>query len=238
MDLPENVVDLPRLRERESVFRDRADAGAALAELLNGYRDSSALVLAIPAGGVPVAAVIAQRLQLPLDLAVVSKITLPWNTESGYGAVAFDGTARLNEELLPYLGLSRDQIDRGIAATRDKVDRRVRMFRQRRPMPALADRPAIVVDDGLASGFTMVVAVEALECAGAREIVVAIPTGHLDSVRRLAPKVKTLYCANVRGGRQFAVASAYERWNDVSELDAAVQYAGFSSRAGARKKTP
>jgi len=91
------VLELPALHNRLCVFHDRTLAGEVLADMLSTYRGSNALVFGIPAGGVPVAAVIARALALPLDVAVVSKLTLPWNTEAGYGALAFDGTLRLNE---------------------------------------------------------------------------------------------------------------------------------------------
>ena len=88
--LPRNVVDLPELRHGIAVFRDRHHGGEILAGMLREYGGSDAIVMAIPAGGVPVAKVVAVKLNLSLDLAVVSKITLPWNPEAGYGAVAFD----------------------------------------------------------------------------------------------------------------------------------------------------
>ena len=115
--LPENVVDIPELRDQVYVFLDRADAGNTLAVMLKMYEDTDAVVLAVPAGGVPVGAVIAADLKLQLDVLVVSKITLPWNTEAGYGAVAFDGTVRLNQRLLPRLGLREDEIQHGIEET-------------------------------------------------------------------------------------------------------------------------
>ena len=213
------VVELPELHDRVRVFHDRADAGAVLARMLAGALAPPALVLAIPAGGVPVAAVIAATLGLPLDLAVVSKVLLPWDTEAGYGAVAFDGTARLNEPLVAALGLERAVVEAGLAATRQRVARRVETLRAGRPFPDLATREALLVDDGLASGFTMRVAVEALRRAGARTVRVAVPTGHLEAVARLAPTVETLYCANIRAGRRFAVADAYRRWTDVDEAE-------------------
>jgi len=211
------VIELPELRNRVHVFRDRTEAGEVLARMLEGYRGSEALVLAVPAGGVPVAAAIARELGLALDVAVVSKITLPWNTEAGYGAVAFDGTVRLNEALLPELGLSEEDVAEGIERTKRKVERRAKTLRGDRPLPDLTHRTAILVDDGLASGFTMRVAVEALRNAGAREVVVAVPTAHAEAVRRLAGAVEVLYCPNIRGGGRFAVAEAYERWSDVEE---------------------
>lgn len=218
---PGGIIDLPRMRERRRVFRDRLDAGAVLAEMLGGYGGSGAIVLAVPAGGVAVAAVVAGRLGLGLDVAVVSKITPPWNAEVGYGAVAFDGSVVLNEALLRSLGLSRQQVRAGIEGTKEKVARRLGVLRGGKPLPDLAGRTVILVDDGLASGFTLLTAVEALRKAGAGEIILAVPTAHAESAVRLARKVEAIYCPNVRGGWQFAVAEAYVRWTDVSEDEAA-----------------
>jgi putative phosphoribosyl transferase len=94
------VVDIPELRERTGVFSDRRHAGIVLSRILSDYRGGDALIVAIPAGGVPVALAVAESLELPVDVAVVSKITFPWNTEAGYGALACDGTLRLNDALL------------------------------------------------------------------------------------------------------------------------------------------
>jgi putative phosphoribosyl transferase len=221
------VIELPGLRDRLHVFRDRAHAGEILAGMLEGYRSSKTLVMAIPAGGIPVAAVLARKLFLPLDVAVVSKITLPWNTEAGYGAVAFDGTTRLNRDLLPRIRLSEEEIKAGKAATARKVERRVDRFRGNRPYPDLIKEKVILVDDGLASGFTLLVGVEALKKSGAREIIVAVPTGSSSTVQRIAAEVDSLYCANIRGGWSFAVADAYEHWTDVAEEEALRIYKGL-----------
>lgn len=207
------------MRDRVRVFRERAHAGEILSEMLAGTLTPEAIVLAIPAGGVPVAAVVAERMGLTLDLAVVSKVLFPWDTEAGYGAVAFDGTVRLNEPLIAELGLEPGTVEAGIAATREKVARRVRTLRPHRPFPDLRAREVLLVDDGLASGFTMRVAVEALRKSGADRVRVAVPTGHLSAIVRLTPDIATLYCPNVRAGHRFAVADAYRRWTDVSEAE-------------------
>jgi putative phosphoribosyl transferase len=221
VSLARNVVELPELHDRITVFRDREHGGEILAEMLTDYPHGEATIMAIPAGGVPVARVMAERLSLPLKLAVVSKITLPWNTEAGYGAVAFDGTVRLNETLVARLRLSREQIQEGIDKTLKKVAKRVENFRGRAASPGLSEQRAILVDDGLASGFTMQVAIEALKKAGVETLNVAVPTGHESSIVRIANEVDTLYCANIRGGFSFAVADAYLKWADVSEEEAA-----------------
>lgn len=209
------VTEIPELRDREGVFADREDAGRRLAGLMEPLRGSGALVLAIPAGGVPVAAPLAEALELELDVAVVSKITLPWNTEAGYGAVAFDGTVRINEALRSRIGLSDADVEAGIASTREKVARRVRELRGERPLPDVRGRTVILCDDGLASGFTMMTAVDAVREAGPEAVIVAVPTAHRDAAQRIAGGIDCLYCANLRGGMRFAVASAYRHWRDV-----------------------
>lgn len=212
-----SIFDLPELREQTRVFQDRAHAGKILAGMLEAFRRTDGIILGIPAGGVPVGAVIAAQLELPFDVAVVSKITLPWNTEAGYGAVAFDDTLRLNEDMLRRHTLSEKDIKEGIAKTSAKVTRRVERLRGKRPFPDLSKHSVILVDDGLASGFTMRVAVEALRKSGADHIILAVPTGHRRSVEVVAQEVEALYCPNIRGGWSFAVASAYEWWSDVTE---------------------
>lgn len=224
----DNIFDLPRLRDRTRVFADRAQAGQTLAEMLADLNDPRTIVLAIPAGGLPVAAEVARRSQLPLDLAVVSKMTPRWNTEVGYGAVAFDGTVRLNEDLLPLIGLTDQEVQIGVAEARQKVRHRVRILRGGRPMPNLTGRTVVLIDDGLASGFTMQVAAEAVRNAGAGRIIVAVPTGHRRSVVRLAQEVHAVYCANIRTGWSFAVADAYTAWMDLSEDEAAAIFATFA----------
>ena len=210
------IFDLAQLRNRVRVFRDRTSAGKVLAGMLEAYRGSDALVMGIPAGGIAVAVEIAKELHLALDIAVVSKITLPWNSEAGYGAVAFDGTVMLNEELLSRLNLSKQEIQTGIKKTEQKVSRRVTMFRGNRPLPDF-NRPIILVDDGLASGFTLRVAIKALRQASATNVILAVPTAHSESVQMISEEVEAIYCPNLRSGPSFAVADAYEQWSDLDE---------------------
>jgi len=220
------IFDLPKLRNRPRVFQDRASAGKLLAGMLEEYRGSDAMVMGIPAGGMAVAVEVARELDLPLDIAVVSKITLPWNSEAGYGAVAFDGTVMLNEELLSRLNLSDQEIQTGIKKTEQKVARRVTVFRDDRPLPDFK-RPVILVDDGLASGFTLRVAIKALRRNGATNLILAVPTAHSESVQMILEEVEAIYCPNLRSGLSFAVADAYEQWSDLNEQEVIRILQGF-----------
>lgn len=216
-DLHTKIYELPALRNCAPVFRDRTHAGEVLSDMLTAFLDTQAAVLAIPAGGVPVAAAIARRLGLPLDVMVVSKVLLPWTTEAGYGAVAFDGSVWVNDELAAHFRLKAQDIKQGIADAKAKVQRRVEHLHRQRPFPDVTDHPAILVDDGLASGSTMRVAVESLRKHGPKPIIIAVPTGHSRAVTELAEEIDALYCANIRSGVQFAVADAYENWYDEDE---------------------
>lgn len=214
------ISELTQLHDRTGVFADRAEAGGVLAELLVQQSLPRPLVLAVPAGGVPVAAPLATALQAELKVAVVSKITFPWNSEAGYGAVAFDGSCLLNRELIHRSGLSEAEVAAGTAATRSRVERRVKLLDRWQPPATLAGRAVILVDDGIASGLTLQAAIAALREAGADNLQLAVPTGHSEAVKRLAALVDGLTCANLRGGLRFAVADAYLQWRDVAEEEA------------------
>ena len=196
---------------------DRSHAGRLLAERLLAYRDQKVHLFAIPAGGVPVAAEIARALALPLDLIIVRKIQLPYTTEAGFGALNPAGEAIFNEELLQRIHLSPEDIATQTDKTAAVIRRREERLRGGRPYPELAGEPAIVVDDGLASGYTMRAAVQFLKRQGAGRIIAAVPTGSLRTVQDLLPLVDELLCLNVRFGWSFAVADAYQNWYDLEE---------------------
>lgn len=202
---------------RLAIFADRADAGRQLARLLEPLRGTDAVILGVPSGGVPVAAEVARALGLPLDVAVVSKVTLPWNSEVGCGAVAFDGEARIDEEYARRVGLTGHALFAAVERTRDKVRRRLTLYRAGRPPPELTGRTAVLVDDGVASGSTLTLAVEAVRRAGASRVVVAVPTGHARALEALARVADDVFCVNVRSGWRFAVAEAYQTWFDEDE---------------------
>ena len=210
-----NIHEDPALRDRQHVFRDRAAAGRALAEMLADYRASDAVVVAIPAGGVPVAIEIACALALPLEPLPVSKVLFPWTTEAGFGAVAFDGTTWIDDGRAH--DLSEAEIQRAVDDALAKVTRRLARLRADRALPSFEGHTAMVVDDGIAAGSTLRAALSALARLTPDRTVVAVPTGHASSVARVAEVADEVWCANVRGGLQYAVADAYERWHDVSD---------------------
>jgi len=214
------VVDEPRLREKLYVFEDRFHAGEVLAQKLREYeKKENTLILAIPAGGVQVASVVAHKLSLPFDVAVTRKLHIPWNPEAGFGAVSWDGSVLLNERIVAALGLTEDEIQRCIAEEKHVIARRLKLFRGDAPFPSLSDKTVIVVDDGLASGFSMIVTAKSLEKAGASHKIVAVPTAPANAIELLRPLVEKIVCLNTRSGPIFAVADAYRSWYDLNDDD-------------------
>jgi len=198
-------------------FKDRGAAGRSLAALLQKYKGSDAVVLAIPAGGVPVAVEIGKALSVPLQIIPVSKVLFPWTTEGGFGAVAFDGSVWIDQAAVANFALEEKQVEKAIAQARAKVERRKVRFCGGRALPDLSPKMVILVDDGIAAGSTMRAAIAALRKLGSERIIVAVPTAHgrsLDALRSLADEV---VCADIRGGMRFAVADAYEEWRDLSD---------------------
>jgi predicted phosphoribosyltransferase len=209
------------LHDRAPVFRNREEAGDLLAGYLldfPGFRDP--LSCPIPAGGVPVGIAVARALGCPIRPVIVRKVQVPWNTEAGFGAVAWDGRVFLNEPLLATLRLSPDQVETAVEKARKNVQERVAHFSAGQAFADPEGRSCILIDDGLASGYTMTAAAEALRAFHPRQIVVAVPTGSLSAARKVSAVVDDVICLNIRTGPSFAVADAYEEWYDIAENDA------------------
>jgi putative phosphoribosyl transferase len=224
---PDNVFERDDLHDKTRIFRDRGHAGQCLSGMLKDYRGANALVLAIPAGGIPVAASLAVALELPLDVIAVSKMTLPRSTEVGYGAVAFDSSMMLNSPLIRAEGLTELDIRHGVHETAKKVRRRMMRLRGSLQLPNLSGRHVFLVDDGLASGYTMLTAIEAARRLEPASVMVAVPTGQSKAVADVARRADRVYCANIRSGPGFSVAAAYVIWRDVFELEAEQILADF-----------
>ncbi|MCB2192682.1 MAG: phosphoribosyltransferase [Deltaproteobacteria bacterium] len=215
-----------------AVYRDREHAGQALAEELRGRVRPGAVVLAVPNGGVAVAAPVAKALEASLGLLVVRKIQIPGNTEAGFGAVAADGSTVLDEDFARRLGLSSRQV----AAQREKaltsVRERLAGYGDWAELPSLTDREVVLVDDGLASGATMEAAVAIVRQHNPRRVILAAPTASARAVERLSPLVDELVAPHVGRGRVFAVAAAYQRWYDVSDAEVRGLLAGLEGDHG------
>jgi len=209
--------EIKEFRNRQYVFKDRNHAGKVLATMLEPEygKTKNALVLAIPSGGIPVALEVCESLGCPLDLLIVRKLQIPGNPEAGFGAMTRDGTVLLNEPLLGELRLSDAQIEEQKRKVLVELERRNDFFRNGRPFPHLENRSVILVDDGLASGYTMMASIHEVKSRNVARTIVAVPTAPLSSIHRIGDLVDDIYCPNVREGAFFAVAGAYEDWYDL-----------------------
>ena len=207
----------------EAIFENRQDAGRQLAEKLSDYKGQSVIVLAIPNGGVLVALEVAGALEADLDLVISRKIPIPLNPEAGFGAIADDGTIILNEIVVKSMGLSRQQIEYEASKVRAEIKKRSLLYRGNRPLVSVSGRTVLIIDDGLASGFTMMAAVQSVRRRRPKEIVVAVPTASaiaLKEVERVADKVVTCVTGFMP---RFAVADFYHHWYDLGD-DEVVRY--------------
>jgi predicted phosphoribosyltransferase len=178
------------------MFRDRREAGRVLGRLLDEYRGRPDVqVLALPRGGVPVAAEVARALGAPLDVLVVRKLGVPGHEELAMGAIALGGLRVLNADVVEALGVTDADIERVAREESAELARRERLYRGERPWPAVAGKVAIVVDDGLATGATMRAAVGAMRAAGAARVVVAVPVGAAESCALVAKDADEVVCA-------------------------------------------
>ncbi len=174
------------------LFKDRAEAGQRLAKELERYRGQDAVVLALPRGGVVIGYEVARALDLPLDVLIVRKIGAPGNPEWGIGAIAENGNVQLDERIIQALGIPRYYLDEEIRRQREEIERRRRLYRDGGHLPDLENKIAIIVDDGVATGYTMFAALRAVRADRPNKIVVAVPVATVEAARDLRKEVDEL----------------------------------------------
>jgi len=176
------------------LYRDRTHAGERLAARLDAYRDTGALVLGIPRGGVPVAVEVARLLEADLDVVVARKLRAPGYPELAIGAVTANGGQFLNDDIIRELAVSHDYLAQEIAVQMADARRREERFRGGRAPRDLIDRVVIVVDDGLATGATMHAAVRSVRTGQPARLVVAVPVGSAQACEDLRKEADELIC--------------------------------------------
>jgi predicted phosphoribosyltransferase len=212
------IIEDKNIRNKHFIFKSRRHAGFCLGPFVS-LEDFDVLFM-IPAGGVPVGLGI---LEFPLvsrnsdyDLLIVRKIQIPNNTEAGMGAVTPDGQIFLNDRIVDALALRNLELEQQIDRAKQQIERRRREF-QINPLsqPQVYGKKVLIVDDGIASGFSMMAGVEWLKTLGAEETIIATPTGPQSSLNRLEGTVDKIICLNIRNRYPFAVADAYKDWYDL-----------------------
>jgi putative phosphoribosyl transferase len=202
------------------IFQDRTDAGRQLAGKLRHLKGRRPLVLALPRGGVPVGYEVARELDAPLDLVLVRKIGVPWQPELALGAVT-DGAKPqtfINRELVTALAISDAYVEQETARQLAELERRRGLYCAGRPPLDIAGRTAIVVDDGIATGATMRVALEATRRRNPAWLVIAAPIGAADTIAVLEPEADEVVCVDAPGGLG-AIGSYYSDFHQVSDAE-------------------
>ena len=198
-------------------FRDRREAGKFLAGKLRAYQDrADVLVLALPRGGVPVAFEAAQGLHAPLDVFVVRKLGVPGHEELAFGAIAPGSVLILNQLLVRQLGISQQMINAVVAREKEELARRERIYRGARPPPEVRGQTVILIDDGLATGATMLAAAKALWKERPEETVVAVPVAARETCHDLESEVDRVVCA-VTPEPFYAVSRWYEDFSETTD---------------------
>lgn len=215
-------------------FRDRVEAGQQLAPLLSRYaRRDDVIVLGLPRGGVPVAFEIACRLHVPLDVLIVRKLGAPGREELALGAIAMGGVEVHDDSLLRAFHVSPAQFDGLVGRERAELDRRNRRYRGSRPFPNLAGMIVILVDDGIATGSTMLAAVRAARKSRARSVVVAAPVSSAEAaatLRREADEVVALLIPD----ELYAIGAFYGDFAPTSDDEVTTLLERATIRLGAK----
>jgi putative phosphoribosyl transferase len=203
----------------EARFHDRIDAGKRLADALGAYANRhDVLVLALPRGGVPVAAQAAMKLNAPLDILLVRKLGVPFHRELGMGAIATGGVRIINKEIVDALGISTEDIETVAREEEHELERREKAYRGDVPAAKLEGKTVILIDDGIATGSTMLAAIEATKQLKAAHIVVAVPTVAASTYRKLR-EVADEVVALIRPENFYAVGQWYESFPQTTDQE-------------------
>ena len=207
-----------RLARQQPIFENRYDAGRQLAALLSKYKSQSVVVLAIPNGGVLVALNVALALDADdFNLIISRKIPLPLSPEGGFGAVTDDGTIILNEEAVRRFKLSPQQINYQVSKVRTNIRERSLLYHKDRPPSVIKGKTVIMVDDGLASGYTMMAAVESMRYRQPKEIIVAVPVASATALKKVEEIADEVIACVAGFGSEFYVSDFYRYWHDPSD---------------------
>jgi len=196
------------------MFKDRKDAGQKLGLALQKYRDTNALVLAIPRGGVELGYEVAKALQCDLSLLICRKLPYPHNPESGFGAIAEDGSVYINQMAAAYV--PDYEIERIVQEQSQEIQRRIQTLRNGKALPSLKGRTVILVDDGIAMGSTMHTAVALCRKREAEKIIVAVPVAGAQTIEKFSQMADEVLVLESPSDFH-AVAQVYENWYDVSD---------------------
>lgn len=198
------------------LFKNRLDAGKQLAKKLKQYK-GKCIILTIPRGGVAIGYSLAKELKVPLGIIVARKLPIPWDPEAGFGAIVNDSVV-LNEALVAQLGLSEDEINSVIEQVKREIKRRHSVYDKKFELP-IRDKIIIVVDDGLASGFTMLAALKHIKKKKPKKLMVAVPVVSFVAIKEIEKELgkDKIIALKISHEPIFAVADSYKEFPDLSD---------------------
>ena len=206
-----------RLGSIATRFRDRTDAGSRLADALGTYANrADVLVLALPRGGVPVAAEVATKLNIPLDVLIVRKLGVPFHPELGMGAITSGGVRILNKEVIDALGITTGAIETVAQDEQRELERREKAYRGDVAAPKLEGKTVMLVDDGIATGSTMLAAIMAVRKLKAARVIVAVPTAAASTLKKMR-EVADDVVALLAPEEFYAVGQWYENFSQTTD---------------------
>ncbi len=200
----------------EALFKDRAEAGKRLADALEDYARESPIILAIPRGGVVVAHEISKKLNCALDIVVPRKIGAQYNPELAIGAVAEDGSSYIDETVVSMLGASKAYIDKKIEEEKKEISRRVEKYRQGLKKRVIKGRVVILVDDGIATGYTAIAAARFIKKQKPRKLVLAVPVAPKQTLEKIREEVDDVVCL-YSPASFMAIGQFYEKFEQISD---------------------
>lgn len=201
-------------------FKDRRQAGEKLATLLEHYKGQQPLILAVPRGGVAVAKPVWEALGGELDLIITRKLGAPGQPELAIGAVSGDGFVMLNKDLTSQLNVTEDYIQEVAEQEKQEINRRLKLYRGSRPQPKINNRLVILIDDGIATGYTILAALRSLREKSPSRLVLAVPVGPPETFGKLEKEVDDL--VYIKAPENFAaVGQFYRKFNQISDREVA-----------------
>ncbi|MBU3128810.1 phosphoribosyltransferase [Clostridium tagluense] len=200
------------------MFLDRMDAGEKLADSLYKFKDEDVIVLAVPRGGIAVGYDTIKRYGLKWDLIIPRKIGAPHNKEFAIGAVSVDGSYFLNNDYVKMFGISQDYIEKEVLEQTVEIKRRMQEYRGVDTFPEVKGKTVIIIDDGIATGFTILAVIKAVKKQGAKKIILAIPVGPRETIEEFKEIVDEVICLYIPENF-YAVGSYYENFKQVTDVE-------------------
>jgi putative phosphoribosyl transferase len=201
------------------IFKNRLDAANQLADKLKEYKGiPNSLILALPRGGVPIAQVLSEKLKIPFDTFNVKKIGAPGNDEFAIGAIAENGEIILDDETINDYNISKEYIDNSAKERLEEIKRRIKAYRKDKKLPFLKDKTIFLVDDGIATGYTMKAAILAIRSEKPKEIILAVPVSPPDTIAEMEKIADKVICLETPYPF-FAIENFYSEFNQLTDSE-------------------